>query len=146
MIVLDVTMGGVALPSIRTNLGFSEASLAWVINAYLITFGGFLLLGGRLGDLLGHRSMFLAGVAVFTAASAVCGFANSQQMLVAARAVQGIGGGGGSGGFVLPLGRAVFHPGRGGGGEGGLWFVFPCGRRRGVCVGGRPTPRTPLCL
>jgi len=92
MIVLDVTIVGVALPSIRADLGFSEASLAWVINAYLITFGGFLLLAGRLGDLLGHRSMFLAGVAVFTAASAVCGFANSQQMLVAARAVQGIGG------------------------------------------------------
>jgi EmrB/QacA subfamily drug resistance transporter len=92
MIVLDVTIVGVALPSIRADLGFSEASLAWVINAYLITFGGFLLLGGRLGDLLGHRSMFLAGVAVFTAASAVCGVATSQEMLVAARAVQGIGG------------------------------------------------------
>jgi EmrB/QacA subfamily drug resistance transporter len=92
MIVLDVTIVGVALPSIRADLGFSEESLAWVVNAYLITFGGFLLLGGRLGDLLGHRSMFLAGVAVFTAASAVCGFATSQQMLVAARAVQGIGG------------------------------------------------------
>jgi EmrB/QacA subfamily drug resistance transporter len=92
MIVLDVTIVGVALPSIRAALGFPEASLAWVINAYLITFGGFLLLGGRLGDLLGHRTLFLAGVAVFTAASAVCGLANSQQMLVAARAVQGIGG------------------------------------------------------
>jgi EmrB/QacA subfamily drug resistance transporter len=92
MIVLDVTIVGVALPSIRADLGFSEASLAWVINAYLITFGGFLLLGGRLGDLLGHRTLFLAGVAVFTAASAVCGFADTQGMLVAARAVQGIGG------------------------------------------------------
>jgi EmrB/QacA subfamily drug resistance transporter len=92
MIVLDVTIVGVALPSIRADLGFSEASLAWVVNAYLITFGGFLLLGGRLGDLLGHRRMFLAGIAVFTAASAVCGSANSQEMLVAARAVQGIGG------------------------------------------------------
>jgi len=92
MIVLDVTIVGVALPSIRADLGFSEASLAWVINAYLITFGGFLLLGGRLGDLLGHRSMFLAGVAVFTTASAVCGFANAQGTLVAARAVQGSAG------------------------------------------------------
>jgi len=92
MIVLDVTIVGVALPSIHADLGFSEASLAWVVNAYLITFGGFLLLGGRLGDLLGQRTLFLAGVAVFTAASAVCGFANSQGMLVAARAVQGIGG------------------------------------------------------
>jgi EmrB/QacA subfamily drug resistance transporter len=92
MIVLDVTIVGVALPSIRADLGFSEESLAWVVNAYLITFGGFLLLGGRLGDLLGHRNVFLAGVALFTTASAVCGFANSQGMLVAARAVQGVGG------------------------------------------------------
>jgi EmrB/QacA subfamily drug resistance transporter len=92
MIVLDVTIVGVALPSIRADLGFSETSLAWVVNAYLITFGGFLLLGGRLGDLFGHRRLFTAGIALFTAASAVCGFANSQPMLVAARAVQGIGG------------------------------------------------------
>jgi EmrB/QacA subfamily drug resistance transporter len=92
MIVLDVTIVGVALPSIRSDLGFSEESLAWVVNAYLITFGGFLLLGGRLGDLLGHRALFLAGVALFTAASAVCGFANSQGMLIAARALQGVGG------------------------------------------------------
>jgi EmrB/QacA subfamily drug resistance transporter len=92
MIVLDVTIVGVALPSIRSDLGFSEESLAWVVNAYLITFGGFLLLGGRLGDLLGHRRLFVAGVALFTAASAVCGLANSQGMLVAARAVQGVGG------------------------------------------------------
>jgi EmrB/QacA subfamily drug resistance transporter len=92
MIVLDVTIVGVALPSIRADLGFSETSLAWVVNAYLITFGGFLLLGGRLGDLFGHRTLFLAGVALFTAASAVCGFADSQGMLVGARAVQGVGG------------------------------------------------------
>jgi EmrB/QacA subfamily drug resistance transporter len=92
MIVLDVTIVGVALPSIRSDLGFSEESLAWVVNAYLITFGGFLLLGGRLGDLLGHRTLFLAGVVLFTAASALCGFAGSQAMLVAARAVQGVGG------------------------------------------------------
>jgi EmrB/QacA subfamily drug resistance transporter len=87
-----VTIVGVALPSIRTDLGFSEESLAWVVNAYLITFGGFLLLGGRLGDLFGHRSLFLAGIALFTSASAVCGFANSEGMLVGARAVQGAGG------------------------------------------------------
>jgi EmrB/QacA subfamily drug resistance transporter len=92
MIVLDVTIVGVALPSIRADLGFSEESLAWVVNAYLITFGGFLLLGGRLGDLLGHRNVFLAGVALFTTASAVCGSAGSQGMLIAARAVQGVGG------------------------------------------------------
>jgi EmrB/QacA subfamily drug resistance transporter len=92
MIVLDVTIVGVALPSIREDLGFSEESLAWVVNAYLITFGGLLLLGGRLGDLLGHRRMFLAGVALFTAASAVCGFSDSQGMLIGARALQGVGG------------------------------------------------------
>ena len=92
MIVLDVTIVGVALPSIREDLGFSEESLAWVVNAYLLTFGGFLLLGGRLGDLLGHRRMFLTGIGLFTVASVACGFAGSQAMLVAARAVQGIGG------------------------------------------------------
>jgi EmrB/QacA subfamily drug resistance transporter len=92
MIVLDVTIVGVALPSIREDLGFSEESLAWVVNAYLITFGGFLLLGGRLGDLFGHRRLFLAGIALFTLASAACGLATSQEMLIAARAVQGVGG------------------------------------------------------
>ena len=92
MIVLDVTIVGVALPSIREDLGFSEASLAWVVNAYLITFGGFLLLGGRLGDLFGHRRLFLIGITVFTLASALCGLATSQEMLVVARAVQGFGG------------------------------------------------------
>src|SRR5215217_7812240 len=92
MIVLDATIVGVALPSIREDLGFTASSLAWVVNAYLITFGGFLLLGGRLGDLLGHRSLFLAGVALFTVASALCGFASSQGVLIAARAVQGLAG------------------------------------------------------
>ena len=91
MIVLDVTIVGVALPSIREDLGFSEASLAWVVNAYLITFGGFLLLGGRLGDLFGHRRLFLIGITVFTLASALCGLATSQEMLIVARAVQGFG-------------------------------------------------------
>ena len=92
MIVLDVTIVGVALPSIREDLGFSEESLAWVVNAYLITFGGFLLLGGRLGDLFGHRRLFLVGLGLFTLASMACGFSTSQEMLVVARAVQGVGG------------------------------------------------------
>src|SRR3990172_9390871 len=91
MIVLDGTIVGVALPSIREDLGFSEESLAWVVNAYLITFGGFLLLGGRLGDLFGHRRLFLMGITLFTLASAACGLATSQGMLVGARAVQGLG-------------------------------------------------------
>ena len=92
MIVLDVTIVGVALPSIKEDLGFSEESLAWVVNAYLLTFGGFLLLGGRLGDLFGHRRLFLIGIALFTLASLACGLASSQEMLIGARAVQGVGG------------------------------------------------------
>ena len=92
MIVLDTTIVNVALPSIRADLGFSEASLAWVVNAYVLTFGGFMLLGGRLGDLYGHRRLFVAGVALFTAASVACGLAQAQQVLVTARVVQGIGG------------------------------------------------------
>jgi EmrB/QacA subfamily drug resistance transporter len=92
MIVLDITIVNVALPTIRESLKFSESSLAWVVNAYLLTSGGFLLLGGRLGDLYGHRRLFLIGIALFTVASLLCGFADSQPVLVAARAVQGLGG------------------------------------------------------
>ncbi|MES2532870.1 MAG: DHA2 family efflux MFS transporter permease subunit [Pseudomonadota bacterium] len=92
MIVLDTTIVNVALPSIRQDLGFSETSLVWVVNAYMLTFGGFLLLGGRLGDLFGHRRLFLLGIALFTLASLACGVAGSQATLIAARAVQGIGG------------------------------------------------------
>src|SRR5438876_3365290 len=92
MIVLDVTIVNVALPSIRHDLGFSETSLAWIVNAYLLTYGGFLLLGGRLGDLFGQRRLFLAGITLFTVASLVCGVSTTQWMLIAARAVQGIGG------------------------------------------------------
>src|SRR6059036_3894504 len=92
MIVLDTTIVNVALPSIRADLGFSQTSLAWVVNAYLLTFGGFLLLGGRLGDLFGHRRLFLAGITLFTLASLGCGLAQSQEFLVTARAVQGLGG------------------------------------------------------
>jgi EmrB/QacA subfamily drug resistance transporter len=92
MIVLDSTIVNVALPSIRADLGFSKTSLAWVVNAYLLTFGGFLLLGGRLGDLFGHRRLFLIGITLFTLASLSCGLATSQGFLVGARAVQGLGG------------------------------------------------------
>src|SRR3954449_5445044 len=92
MIVLDVTVVNVALPSIQDDLGFSQANLAWVVNAYLITFGGLLLLAGRFGDILGRRNIFLAGLAVFTVASLACGLADSEVLLVAARFVQGIGG------------------------------------------------------
>ena len=92
MIVLDTTIVNVALPSIRADLGFSQTSLAWVVNAYMLTFGGCLLLGGRLGDLYGHRRLFLIGITLFTLASLCCGLATSQGMLVTARAVQGVGG------------------------------------------------------
>ena len=92
MIVVDTTVVNVALPSIGADLGFSQTSLAWVVNAYMLTFGGFLLLAGRFGDLFGHRRMFLIGTAAFTAASLLCGISTSQGMLVVARAVQGLGG------------------------------------------------------
>jgi EmrB/QacA subfamily drug resistance transporter len=92
MIVVDTTVVNVALPSIRHDLGFSQTSLAWVVNAYMLTFGGFLLLAGRLGDLFGHRRLFLGGTAAFTLASLVCGVSTSQGMLIAARAIQGLGG------------------------------------------------------
>jgi EmrB/QacA subfamily drug resistance transporter len=92
MIVLDTTIVNVALPSIRHDLGFTESSLAWVVNAYLLTFGGCLLLGGRLGDLYGHRRLFLIGITLFTGASLACGLATTQATLIGARAVQGVGG------------------------------------------------------
>jgi EmrB/QacA subfamily drug resistance transporter len=92
MIVLDTTIVNVALPSIRSDLGFTETSLVWVVNAYMLTFGGFLLLGGRLGDLYGHRKLFLLGITLFTVASLACGLANTRVLLIAARAVQGLGG------------------------------------------------------
>jgi EmrB/QacA subfamily drug resistance transporter len=92
MIVLDTTIVNVALPSIRTDLGFTETSLAWVVNAYMLAFGGFLLLGGRLGDLYGHRRLFLIGIVLFTLASLACGLAGSQASLLVARWIQGLGG------------------------------------------------------
>ena len=92
MIVLDTTIVNVALPSIRADLGFSQTSLAWVVNAYLLTFGGFLLLGGRLGDLFGHRRLFLFGITLFTLSSLACGLSTSKGLLIGARAVQGLGG------------------------------------------------------
>src|SRR5579872_7041251 len=92
MIVLDTTIVNVALPSIRADLAFTDAALSWVVNAYMLTFGGFLLLGGRLGDLVGHRRMFLLGTALFTLTSLLCGLAGTRELLIAARAVQGLGG------------------------------------------------------
>ena len=92
MIVLDATIVNVALPSIQDDLGFSQSNLAWVVNAYLIAFGGLLLLAGRLGDLIGQRRVFLIGLAIFTGASLICALAQSQGLLIGARFVQGAGG------------------------------------------------------
>src|SRR5215203_3743901 len=92
MIILDATIVNVALPAIQDDLGFSQSNLAWVVNAYLIPFGGVLLLAGRVGDLIGRRRMFLAGLTLFTTASLLCGLAGSQEMLIGARFLQGIGG------------------------------------------------------
>src|ERR1700693_3192531 len=91
MVVLDIAIVNVALPSIKIDLGFSQENLQWVISAYALFFGGFLLLGGRAADLLGRRRLFLAGVVLFTSASFVCGLAWSEGVLVGARAVQGLG-------------------------------------------------------
>ena len=92
MIILDATIVNVALPSIQDDLGFSQSDLAWVVNAYLIPFGGLLLLSGRVGDLIGRKDVFMAGLGLFVAASALCGLAQSQEMLIGARFLQGIGG------------------------------------------------------
>jgi EmrB/QacA subfamily drug resistance transporter len=126
----------VALPSIRADLGFSQASLAWVVNAYLLTFGGFLLLGGRLGDLFGHRRLFLIGISVFTAASLACGLATSQTFLIAARAVQGFGGAIVSV-VVLSLIMIMFtEPAERAKAMGVVGFVLSGGGTAGVLLGG----------
>src|SRR6266498_6111407 len=136
MIVLDTTIVNVALPSIRANLGFSQTSLAWVVNAYLLTFGGFLLLGGRLGDLFGHRRLFLIGISVFTAASLACGLATSQTFLIAARAVQGFGGAIVSV-VVLSLIMIMFtEPAERAKAMGVVGFVLSGGGTAGVLLGG----------
>src|SRR3954451_14586717 len=136
MIVLDTTIVNVALPSIRDDLGFSETSLAWVVNAYTLTFGGFLLLGGRLGDLYGHRRMFLAGITLFTLASAACGLAGSQGFLVTARAVQGIGGAGTSAVSLSLLMTLFVSPADRAKAMGVFGFVASGGGSIGVLLGG----------
>jgi EmrB/QacA subfamily drug resistance transporter len=136
MIVLDVTIVNVALPSIREDLGFSETSLAWVVNAYLLTYGGFLLLGGRLGDLFGHRRLFLSGISLFTLASLVCGLSTTQGMLVAARAVQGLGGAVASA-VALSLMMTLFtEPAERAKAMGVFGFVASGGGSIGVLLGG----------
>jgi EmrB/QacA subfamily drug resistance transporter len=136
MIVLDVTIVGVALPSIREDLGFSETSLAWVVNAYLLTFGGFLLLGGRLGDLFGHRRLFLLGISLFTLASLACGLATSQEVLIGARAVQGLGGAVVSAVALSLIVTLFTDPGERAKAMGVFGFVAAGGGSIGVLLGG----------
>src|ERR1022692_3327067 len=111
MVILDGSIVTVALPVIQSDLRFSATGLTWVVNAYLIAFGGLLLLAGRLGDLVGRKRMFIAGLATFTAASVLCGVSASQQMLIAARFAQGIGGAAAS---AVSLGMIVAVPRAGG--------------------------------
>src|SRR5215470_12057230 len=118
MVVLDVSIVNVALATIKSDLHFSQASLQWVISAYAIVFGGFLLLGGRLADLLGRRRMFLVGVGVFTFTSALCGLAWSAGSLVAFRGLEGLGGA-----LFAPAGLSL------------LMTIFPAGRDRNVALG-----------
>jgi EmrB/QacA subfamily drug resistance transporter len=136
MIVLDVTIVGVALPSIREDLGFSETSLAWVVNAYLLTYGGFLLLGGRLGDLFGHRRLFLIGITLFTVASLACGLATSQGFLVVGRGVQGLGGAIASAVSLSLMVNLFTEPGERAKAMGIFGFVASGGGSIGVLLGG----------
>ncbi|TML27543.1 MAG: DHA2 family efflux MFS transporter permease subunit [Actinobacteria bacterium] len=139
MIVLDSTIVNVALPSIRTDLGFSEASLAWVVNAYLLTFGGFLLLAGRLGDLFGQKRVFLFGIAEFTIASLLCGLSNSQTFLIVARAIQGLGAAVVSA-IALSLIMILFtEPAERAKAMGMIGFVLSGGGAAGVLLGGTLT-------
>ncbi|WP_395690135.1 DHA2 family efflux MFS transporter permease subunit [Nocardioides sp.] len=136
MIVLDSSIVNVALPSIQADLGFSQSALAWVVNAYLLTFGGFLLLSGRLGDLLGNRRVFLAGVVAFTTASVACGLAPSAGLLVVGRAVQGLGGAAVSA-VALALIMGLFSdPAERAKAMGFFGFVMSGGGAVGVLLGG----------
>jgi EmrB/QacA subfamily drug resistance transporter len=136
MIVLDSTIVNVALPSIRDDLGFSQTSLAWVVNAYLLTFGGCLLLGGRLGDLYGPRRLFLAGLGLFTVASLACGLSGAQAPLIVARAVQGIGGAIASAVALSLMMRLFTEPGDRAKAMGVFGFVASGGGSIGVVLGG----------
>lgn len=136
MIVLDSSIVNVALPSIQEDLGFSQSALAWVVNAYLLTFGGFLLLSGRLGDLLGNKRVFLGGVVSFTVASVACGLAPSAGWLVVGRGVQGLGGAAVSA-VALSLIMGLFSdPGERAKAMGVFGFVMSGGGAVGVLLGG----------
>jgi EmrB/QacA subfamily drug resistance transporter len=136
MIVLDATIVNVALPSIKHSLGFSQTSLAWVVNAYLLTYGGCLLLGGRLGDLFGHRKLFLVGITIFTLASLVCGLSTTQGLLIGARAVQGVGGAIASAVSLSLMVTLFTEPGERAKAMGVFGFVASGGGSIGVLLGG----------
>ena len=136
MIVLDVTVVNVALPNIQSDLGFGSSSLAWVVNAYLIAFGGLLLLAGRLGDLLGRRRVFMTGLVVFTLASLICGLSDSQGMLIAARFVQGIGGAMTSAVILGMIVTMFSEPGEQAKAMGVYAFVASAGGSIGLLAGG----------
>lgn len=136
MIVLDTTVVNIALPAIKADLEFSDASLVWVVNAYTLTFGGCMLLSGRLGDLYGHRKMFLVGLTLFTAASVACGVAQSRELLIVARAAQGIGGAA-VGATALSLIMFLFRGGVDRAKAMGVYgFVCAFGGALGMLVGG----------
>jgi EmrB/QacA subfamily drug resistance transporter len=136
LIVVDGTVVNVALPSIQRDLGFSQAGLAWVVNAYLIAYGGLLLLAGRLGDLVGRKRVFLAGVGMFTLASALCGLSFSQPVLIAARFVQGIGGAVASAVILAMLVTMFQEPAERARAMGIFAFVASAGGAIGLLAGG----------
>src|SRR4051795_12674501 len=139
MVVLDATVVNVALPSIQKDLGLSEANLQWIVNAYALTFGGFLLLGGRAGDLIGRKRLFLAGIVVFTVASVLNGLATSSGMLIAFRGLQGLGAA-----FISPAALAIitttFKEGSDRAKALGVWAAIASGgAAAGLVIGGALT-------
>ncbi len=139
MIVLDGTVVNVALPSIQNDLGFSQPSLAWVVNAYLIAFGGLLLLAGRLGDLIGCKRVFISGLVVFTLASLLCGLACNQQTLIGARFLQGIGGAMASAVILAMIVTMFTEPAERAKAMGVFSFTASAGGSVGLLVGGTMT-------
>ena len=146
MIVLDGTIVNVALPSIQDDLGFSQSNLAWVVNAYLIPFGGLLLLAGRLGDLLGQRRVFIVGLAIFTVASALCAASPDQGVLIGARFIQGIGGALSSAVILAMIVRMFPAPNEQAKAIGVYGFVASAGGSIGLLARRRPHPGDLLAL
>jgi EmrB/QacA subfamily drug resistance transporter len=139
MSIVDATIVNVALPSIQRSLSFSQANLTWVVNGYLISYGSFLLLAGRLGDLIGRRRVFLVGIALFTVSSAACGFANSQGFLVAARFLQGLGGAGATSAIVAIIATEFSEPRERAKAMSVYMFVVSSGASIGLITGGLVT-------